>query len=67
MGLIPGGGTARMLCYSARKKKKKARQAGKQEDDVVTCEGLWEIWLLLYQASLCDLQQVAPAQSFPTV
>ena len=56
-----------MLCYSARKKKKKARQAGKQEDDVVTCEGLWEIWLLLYQASLCDLQQVAPAQSFPTV
>ena len=67
MGLIPGGGTARMLCYLARKKKKKARQAGRQEDDMVMCEDLWEIRLLLYQTSLCDLQQVTPVQSFPIV
>ena len=57
-----------MLCYLAiKKKKKKARQAGRQEDDMVMCEDLWEIRLLLYQTSLCDLQQVTPVQSFPIV
>ena len=41
-----------------QKKKKKGKTSSKAADDMVTCEGLWEIQLLLCRTSLCDLQQV---------